>query len=73
MSATGPETTPLEYLARADRELVAGNRRESALLMWKATAATFVDWPVHAGWNPAQAFIEEMLILHARDTNEAPA
>ena len=36
------EMTPLEYLACADREMAAGNHREAAGLLWKATRSTFI-------------------------------
>ena len=43
MAASNSEgITPLEYLARADQEMGAGNGREAARLLWKATEGTFV-------------------------------
>ena len=35
--------TPMEYLARADEEMAAGNGREAAGLLWEATQATLVE------------------------------
>ena len=33
---------PMQYMADADRELALGNHRKAAMLLWKATEATFV-------------------------------
>lgn len=40
-SATA-ELTPLEYVARADKELAFGKRQKAAGYLWKAIEATFI-------------------------------
>ena len=40
-STLGPSTSPLEYLAAAERELAADNPLEGSRLLWKASEATF--------------------------------
>ena len=42
MSNTTLATSPLEYLAAAERELAADNPLEGSRLLWKAAEATFV-------------------------------
>ena len=39
---SGENLSALEYLSRADQEMAAGNGREAAGLLWKATRATLV-------------------------------
>ena len=39
---SGENLAPLDYLSRADEEMAAGNGREAAGLLWKATRATLV-------------------------------
>ena len=36
------ELTPLEYVARADKELAFGKHQKAAGYLWKATEATFI-------------------------------
>ena len=42
MPESDTKMTPLEYMRRADKELAAGNGREAAGLLWKATEVTFI-------------------------------
>ena len=39
----GESMTPLEYLARADKEMASGNGREAAGLLWKAAEVTLEE------------------------------
>ena len=43
MPESDTKMTPLEYMRRADKELAAGNDREAAGLLWKATKATIIE------------------------------
>lgn len=63
---SGENLSALEYLSRADQEMAAGNGREAAGLLWKATRATLVGLAQDKGLDrPAND--EDALIELARD------
>ena len=63
---SGENLSALEYLARADKEMVAGNGREAAGLLWKATRATLVGLARDKGLDRPEND-EDALIELARD------
>ncbi len=60
MTAPVFEMTPMQYLVDADRELASGNHRQAALLIWKATEATFV------GLAHSRGLVSDDLIILAK-------
>ena len=59
------EMTPLEYLACADKEWVAGNDQEAAGLIWKATRATFIGLAGKKGLDYEENFVKLAKALEA--------
>ena len=59
------EMTPLQYLARADKEWATGQHQQAAALLWKATKSTFIALAEARGLDYDELFIDLAKALEA--------
>ena len=68
----GESMTPLEYLARADKEMASGNGRAAAGLLWKATQTTLLNLAQERGYHSATSGDDTLIELACAMENPGP-